>query len=337
MQKFRLLCCLLALSCHVGSVADAQKPRIALAKAEPARGCYFSAFVGPDGAIRQEMFRHGGTLEDALGRIVHKQIAVEWMYFYYDNPPEVKGYLTVYKNYPSVMEIALEPRHGLQEVKDDATLRRYAEIMAEYRRPVFLRFASEMNGNWTPYHKDPALYRQKFRLVHDVMARYAPNVVMIWCVGSEPHNNWDSYYPGDAYVDWVGVNFYSVRHHNHDPKQPADKETIASMLDGIYRKYAARKPIAICEYGASRQERLDLKADHSQWAAAKLTELLTLLPKKYPRVKMVGLFNVNTITLGFGGSPKANNYCFSDCPTLYLALRHALASNYYLSRVVESK
>ena len=282
------------------------------------------------------MFRHGGTLQDALGRIVHKQIAVEWRYFDYDNPNEVKGYLTVYRNYPSVMEIALAP-HDLHEVKDDATLRSYANSMAAYKRPVFLRFASEMNGGWTSYHKDPALYRRTFRLVHDVMVRNAPNVVMIWCVGSKPDHNWDDYYPGDKYVDWVGVNFYSVLHRNNDPKQPADKETIASNLDGIYRKYAARKPIAICEYGASRQERIDLTADHSKWAAARLSELITLLPRKYPRVKMVGLFNVNTIPLKFGSSsPKSNNYCFTDNPTVYRAVQQGLASNYYLSHVPDS-
>ena len=32
----------------------------------------------------------------------------------------------------------------------------------------------------------------------------------------------------DAYVDWVGVNFYSVLHHNNDLKQRADQEKPAA-------------------------------------------------------------------------------------------------------------
>jgi hypothetical protein len=337
MRQCCLLCCLIILVCSLLSDAGTQSrrrtARIDLAKAEPERGCYFSGFVGPDKSIRYEMFRNGGTLTDAFERIVQKKMAVMWLYFYYDNPAELEATLKGYKTHSFAMQVALEPRTGLQEVRDDATLRHYAKMMAAYGRPIFLRFASEMNGNWTPYHSNPALYRQKFRLVHDVMARHAPNVVMIWCVGSKPDHNWDKYYPGDGYVDWVGVNFYSVLHHNNDPKQPADKESVASMLDGVYRKYASRKPIAICEYGASRQERLAPTVDQSKWAAAKLTELLSLLPKKYPRVKMIGLFNVNTMELKFSTGAKANNYCFTDSPTVTLALRRALATDYYLSRV----
>ena len=28
------------------------------------------------------------------------------------------------------------------------------------------------------------------------------------------------YYPGDEYVDWVGVNFYSVYYHDNGPSRP---------------------------------------------------------------------------------------------------------------------
>lgn len=321
---------------HPKLILKPRATRPTTAKAEPERGCYFSVFVGPDQSLRKSRIRDGGTLEDAITRLVHKEIAVEWMYFYYDNPREVDAYLNGYKKRPFVMQVALEPRHGLEEVRDDATLRGYAQMMAAYERPLFLRFASEMNGPWAPYHGNPALYRQKFRLVHDTMARLAPNVVMIWCVSHTPRGNIELYYPGDAYVDWVGVNFYSVLHHNGDIKQPADKESPASMLDDVYRKYSRRKPIAICEYGASRQERIQPKVDRSVWAAGKLTELLSILPRKYPRVKMIGLFNVNTMQPGFqSAGAKANNFCFSDNPTMYLALRRALQTEYYLSQVVE--
>ena len=306
-----------------------------LAKGEPSRGCYFSAFVGPDASIRAELFKGGGNLEDALGRILNKRIAVQWLYFDYENPAELNAYLNSpsgYKNRSVVLQVALEPRKGIDTVKDDAVLHAQARAFADMGRPVFLRFASEMNGNWTPYHKNPELYREKFKLVHDVMKKVAPNVIMIWCVGSEPHNNWDDYYPGDEYVDWVGVNFYSVLHHNNDPKQPADKESFEFHLDNIYKKFAAQKPIAICEYAACREEALHSGADRSDWAASKYRELLKKLPLKYPRVKMLGLFNVNTMKLKFGiSAPKTNNYLFSDSPVLIKALRESLSSDYYLS------
>ncbi len=69
-----------------------------------------------------------------------------------------------------------------------------------------------MNGDWVPWHGDPDLYIEKFQLVHNVMEEYAPNVVMVWCPNDVPvelnGQTIPDYYPGDAYVDWVGVNFY---------------------------------------------------------------------------------------------------------------------------------
>jgi hypothetical protein len=313
-------------------------PKLPLAKAEPEKGCYFSVFVGPDKSVRTAMSRVGGRLEDGIAYYVEKDLAVQWQYYYYDNPDEVAGALRVYKTWPFTMQAALEPRRSLDEVKDDATLRRYAEIFAAYERPIFLRFASEMNGPWTPYYGNPSLYRQKFRLVSETMKRLAPNVIMLWCVSHKPGGNWDAYYPGDDYVDWAGVNFYSVIHHNGDVKQRADHEHPASLLDAFYRKYAARKPIAICEYGATHEEKLQPGVDRSDWAAEKYTQLLTILPKKYPRVKMVGLFNVNTMQKGFQtASVKANNFCFTDSPVVYTALRRALKTDYYLSDVIGDK
>jgi hypothetical protein len=307
-----------------------------LAKAEPKTGCYFSVFVGPDRSLRKAMQKYGGTLEDQITRLLGKEMAVQWLYFYYNNPAEVAAYLRGYKNRSFVMQVALEPRGTMKEIQDDEVLRQYATMMAAYKRPLFLRFASEMNGLWAPYHGDPALYREKFRLVARTMQRYAPNVIMLWCVSHTPRGTIEAYYPGDSYVDWVGVNFYSVLHHNSDLKQPAHHERPTDMLDYVYRKYASRKPIAICEYGASRQERIQPTVDKSAWAAGKLTELLTALPKRYPRVKMVGLFNVNTMQPGFqSAGGRANNFCFSDSPVLCDALRRVLKSPYYLSRVVE--
>jgi len=55
-------------------------------------------------------------------------------------------------------------------VNDDAELRDLADRLAEFGRPVFLRFASEMNGNWAPWSGEPALFKIKWRLVHDLVA-----------------------------------------------------------------------------------------------------------------------------------------------------------------------
>src|ERR1051326_7157964 len=81
----------------------------------------------------------------------------------------------------AIPHIAWEPRR-LAEVREDRTLEAFADALARFDAPVFVRFAGEMNGDWTPYHEDPALYRAKFRLVHRVLAQRAPKAALIWCV-----------------------------------------------------------------------------------------------------------------------------------------------------------
>ncbi len=75
--------------------------------------------------------------------------------------------------------IALEPNNGLEHVRDDDYLRAIARQMNEIDGPVFLRYASEMNGNWAAYSGDPDLYIEKWKLVHSVMKEEAPNVIMV--------------------------------------------------------------------------------------------------------------------------------------------------------------
>src|SRR5690606_9868459 len=119
------------------------------------------------------------------------------------------------------VHIAFEPNDGLDKVKDDEYLREFADDLAATKAPIFLRYASEMNGDWVKYHGDPELYREKFRLVSKVMKERAPNVAMVWCPFSTPVGSIPDYYPGDEWVDWVGVNIYSVTYLNQNLDLPA--------------------------------------------------------------------------------------------------------------------
>ena len=116
--------------------------------------------------------------------------------------------------------IAWEPNTGLDFVNDDEYLRGFAQACARADCPIFLRYASEMNGDWTRYGGDPLRYKIKWGIVRDVMARYAPNVAMVWCVNNIPERTIEKFYPGDGYVDWVGVNLYSVPFFDNDPSRP---------------------------------------------------------------------------------------------------------------------
>ncbi len=99
----------------------------------------------------------------------------------------------------------------------DAYLRSWAEGVRSLGYPVAIRFAHEMNGDWYPWCERangnrPGDYVRAWRHVHDVFAEAGTtNVTWVW----SPNARWDKttagltgLYPGDEYVDWVGVTGY---------------------------------------------------------------------------------------------------------------------------------
>nr|MDQ2732951.1 glycoside hydrolase family 26 protein [Armatimonadota bacterium] len=236
---------------YVDTIADRQflEDHYTGAKFEPLYGCYLGAYAESDYSLprlRDVSVDSPTYHEQALGTMIQKRLATAFCYCFYGDPFPVK-WARALSEKGIAPQIALEPNDGLRYVRNNSYLRQFARDAASCGGPVFLRFASEMNGDWVAYNGNPDLYKAKFRLVHDLMNQLAPNVAMIWCVYPTPENNIDDYYPGDAYVDWVGVNFFSVYHHDNDPSSPAWFENATLPLRYVYAHYAARKPIAICE------------------------------------------------------------------------------------------
>lgn len=225
-----------------------------------------------------------------------------------------------------IPHIAWEPR-SLAEVNDDATLSRFADALARFDAPIFIRFAGEMNGEWTPYHGNPALYRQKFRLVHQVLARRAPKAAMIWCMNSVPEAGIEVYYPGDDAVDWVGVNLYNVLYFDNDRRRPADRVHPADLLQPIYSRYASRKPIALCEYAASHQAAVDPRP-RPEIAITRLAQMYGALPRLFPRVKLVDWFDCNNLRHA-RPDRQLNDYSLTDDSNITSAYREAVAPGYF--------
>ena len=113
-----------------------------------------------------------------------------------------------------------QPGYALSRIaggEHDAYVRRWAEGARRYGRPLLLRFAHEMNGYWYPWAEAangnrPGEYVAAWRHVHDAFrAVGADNVAWVWSPnvvypGATPLRQ---LYPGDAYVDWAGVDGYN--------------------------------------------------------------------------------------------------------------------------------
>src|SRR5205085_1192437 len=137
---------------------------------------------------------------------------------------------------------------GLEQVQNDAYLTEFAKTAGSIGTPMFLRYASEMNGSWTRYSGNPAQYREKWKIVATAFRKYAPNVALIWCPNHSPEKAIEGYYPGDDFVDWVGVNFYAVPFYDNIPTHIGIYDNPADRIKYAYNLHAANKPVAIGEF-----------------------------------------------------------------------------------------
>jgi len=78
-------------------------------------------------------------------------------------------------------------------------------------RPVIIAFAPEANGRWYSWGEDPTDFKVAYIHVHNVIG----NSLVTWMWQVSAHNTGDpatqdinTYWPGSAYVNWVGFDGY---------------------------------------------------------------------------------------------------------------------------------
>lgn len=98
----------------------------------------------------------------------------------------------------------------------DSYIKAQADAVKAYGGPVFVRLDWEMNADFYPDWNLPAVTAARFvaswRHVYELFQQQgAGNAAFVWCPnlwngpgGLSP----DTWYPGDAYVDWLGVDAY---------------------------------------------------------------------------------------------------------------------------------
>lgn len=310
---------------ELGSTIYVHKDNVPAEKYEPRSGIYLGGYVLQDEFIDTSM--------NTFNKLTGKNHASYFKYVGYGKPFPMEWAKEVIAagGFP---QVAWEPNNGLDEVKDDEYLRQFAKDAGEINVPILLRYASEMNGTWTFYSGHSEQYIEKWKLVHDVMEKEAPNVMMLWNVFTMPESTIDEFYPGDEYVDYVGVNIYNVFYHNDKIEEKSDFEDPLRLLDYVYNTYSYKKPIVIGEFGATNYTVTDGK-HHDNFAVEKISRMYKYLPEIYPRVKFIYYFDVNNLVNAPEGR-KINNYAITEKKSILNAYAANVKADQYLSKIEES-
>jgi beta-mannanase len=202
----------------------------------------------------------------------------------------------------------------------DPYIRSWAVGARNYGHPFFLRFAHEMQLRWCPWGyavngNQPEDYIAAYRHVHDVFAQeHVSNVLWVWSPDSDPwfdNPPLARFYPGDAYVDWLGVSIYN-------PGAPATWRSLSEIFGDAYTKLAAlsgggRRPIMVAEWSS-----VEPGGSKAQWITQAAADLAT----RFTLVKAVVWFDQPDV------DPKGQ-FPLDSSPSALAAARAAFGSSVY--------
>lgn len=273
----------------------------------PKNGMYLSAF--PDFGDSEDVVSLAKMqeYETLAGKKMY------WVYFsnnWYNGisfpKEEVK---TIYQN-GNIPYIRLMPRSMLYETSTepiltlariakgdfDVFLKQWAKDAKAYGHPLMVEFGPEVNGDWQPWNatysggqKDgPTRFINAYRHIIDLFrSQGVQNITWVYHVTipsspDKPWNSYTSYYPGDAYIDWIGLSVYGAL---------TTQDTWQSFTEKMNKAYPQlvkdfpNKPIAIAELGVVDSPD---KGDKAKW----LTDALeSLRHNTYPQVKAVSVWH----------------------------------------------
>lgn len=233
----------------------------------------------------------------------------------------------------------------------DARLRSWARAAQATKAPLIVEFGTEVNAAWFPWngkfnggnttdgYGDPNVadgperfrdaYRHIVRLFRD---EGATNVSWAYHVldpalasGKGPSAITDGdirafkdYYPGDEYVDWMGISIYG-------PVMPRKHwRTFTEIMDVAYPVLAAislKKPLAIFEFGVVDNA---ATGDKAAWIRSSLQAIES---GKYPRIKALSYWHENWVN----GDGSLSNLRLDSSLEALSAYRAAIASRYFVT------
>ena len=141
--------------------------------------------------------------------------------------------------------------NGIQQGYYDANMRGVCSVIATLQSPVSIRWAQEMETDdgqfiWSAWK--PENYITAYKRMIDICRTEAPKVNVVWSPIGLP--NASDYYPGDDYVDLVGLSIFG-----YEPWDMAilgRQQTYPELLNQRYDEVKGfGKPVFVAELGYS--------------------------------------------------------------------------------------
>jgi beta-mannanase len=197
----------------------------------------------------------------------------------------------------------------------DEYVKDFLTAAADWGKPLLLRFAHEMNGNWYPWAGFPEKYKRAWLYIHNVKGKTgAGNVDLVWCPNNtnqpdEAWNNFAAYYPGNQAVDWIGMDGYNWGY--------SGWQSFDSVFGKCYQALTSLtgKPLMIGEFSSA-----EAGGDKAAW----IKDAFAKIQNGYPRIKLLCWFNIN----------KERDWRIDSSPAAEAAFKYALQSDHFSDKIL---
>ena len=198
---------------------------------------------------------------------------------------------------------------------------------AMFQIPVFIEFfpydrnEGYDNGNYVEfYRKASRLFRQ-----------YVPTAAMVWGIaGADVYDSF-SRYPGDSYVDWIGLRLQE----DILPEGDIIYRSALRDMDFAYYSFQKQKPLMLSQISISHYSTSDM-GYYTQKAAGELADIYRSIGADYPRIKAVIYESYNELNPAEENRQEwYDNYLITDESLMMTQYKEALADERFLP-VVET-
>lgn len=187
---------------------------------------------------------------------------------------------------PRIRKSDVRDKNGMADIAKgyyDFYLKDWAKDLKKIQSPVLIRMGHEMNDPfrypWGPHNNTAAEFKAAWRHVLDVFRKEGvQNALWIW----SPHpayGYFHEFYPGDAFVDYVGIGTLNYGNVANWSKWWTFKEIFGKYYPQLS---SFKKPILLTEFAS-----LGFGGNRKQW----YFEALNQMPKNYPLVKGLLFFH----------------------------------------------
>ena len=279
-----------------------------LKKYEPEQNCYYGVFIEQtEGNFTKEFEEYTSTNPS--------------IYMYsqrLDDSYPLSWVLNCYSNFKTPF-ITILPPEDEKDIFNKRFIKNVAKDFGSLQIPMFVS-VYPVNSYFIDKNEEYIKFIQDAKTYFDL---YAPNVSIVWSIDKDLSYKAKDFYPGDNYVDWVGLDIYE------DIDENNKLDIMFKELDFFYNTYATKKPIflnvAISHFGStSYNYNIDDKIKE-------LNRYFNHIPNKYKRIKMINYINYDTFKTA---SVNKQNYLITDNKKILEAYTKALNNDIFLDSVI---